>query len=488
MDVAHGRSGSTGRSDLLTLAAIVAVCLPALVLAYLPMTDLPQHLAVASILEHGDDPAFGFGDWYVVDWFRTPYVLPYALAIAFGTPAGLAGCRRIVGFLSIVATPLGVLAVLRAAGKPGWLALLALPFVYGRTFFWGFVNFDLSIGLALLAFALYVSPRVSIRRDIALAAAVLAAALCHLYGLVLVGVLVTAFGALGGWPLLKARPWRLAPLVIGAALWLLGAKAQAGYGITISPPLGERIVELPHELLGGYKDRSELVVLALFVAAWAPLARVRGLSPVERVAWLCAAGNLVAYFVLPQATFTAKFIHFRHAYLAVCLLPVVARVPERFLQRALPVVLAAVVALNSWAHLLLFDREARRFDRIVDAVPPKARIVSIIFERDGDFMRTDPYLHFAGYAQAARGGLLAMTFPSTFWNLPVTMKPGLAIPPLPVNAEWNPNLFNDKTFGYFYDYALVRIPVDRALAATDNFPFVLVTAAPPWQLYRRIAR
>jgi hypothetical protein len=476
------------RGDLLTLAAIVVVCVPALVLAYLPMTDLPQHLAVASILDHGGDPAYGFGDWYVVDWLRTPYVLPYALAIAFGKVVGLAGGMRIVVFLSLVVYPLGVMAILRAADKPAWLALLALPFVYNRTFFWGFVAFDLSIGLALLAFALYVSPRVSIRRDVALAAAVLGTTLSHIYGLALVIALVVAYAVVGGWPRLRARPWRFAPLAVGVLLWVLGAREQQGYGITISPPLGERLVELPHELLGGYADRSELVVLVLFVAAWLPLVRVRRLSVVERVAWLCAAGNLVAYFVLPQATFTAKFIHFRHAFLAASLLPIVARPPERFLLRALPVVLAGVVAVNSWAHLVLFDREARRFDRIVDAVPPKARIVSIIFERDGDVMRTDPYLHFAGYAQAAKGGLLAMTFPATFWNLPVTMKPGLAIPETPINAEWNPNLYSDRAFGHFYDYALVRIPVERALAATDNFPFELVAAAPPWQLYRRISK
>ena len=39
--------------------AIVVLAAPCLFLAYLPMTDLPQHAAVMSILKNLGDPAFG---------------------------------------------------------------------------------------------------------------------------------------------------------------------------------------------------------------------------------------------------------------------------------------------------------------------------------------------------------------------------------------------------------------------------------------------
>jgi hypothetical protein len=45
-------------------AAIVVLAAPCLFLAYLPMTDLPQHTAVTSILKNLGDPAFAFDAYY----------------------------------------------------------------------------------------------------------------------------------------------------------------------------------------------------------------------------------------------------------------------------------------------------------------------------------------------------------------------------------------------------------------------------------------
>jgi len=44
--------------------AIVVLAAPCLFLAYLPMTDLPQHLAVMSILKNLGDPTFAFDAYY----------------------------------------------------------------------------------------------------------------------------------------------------------------------------------------------------------------------------------------------------------------------------------------------------------------------------------------------------------------------------------------------------------------------------------------
>ena len=122
------------------------------------MTDLPQHLAVASILWNIDDPRFGFAAFYEVAWDRSLYVLPYLVAMALAPFASLEAGMRVVVVLSLASLPIGVFALLRALGKPEWLALLALPLVYNRAFFWGFVNFQLALGFALLALAILVRP------------------------------------------------------------------------------------------------------------------------------------------------------------------------------------------------------------------------------------------------------------------------------------------------------------------------------------------
>jgi hypothetical protein len=478
---------------------IVVLCLPALVFRYLPMTDLPQHLAVASIIDHHDDPTFGFAGHYDVDWLRTPYVLTYALAILFGKLVELHAGMQIVVFLSQLAFPLGMLALVRAAGKPSWIALLAVPLVYNRTFFWGFVNFNLSIGLALAAFALYVSPIRSIRRDVLVTLACFATTFSHIYGQVMLAGLVTLYGVMGGYRHLRARWWTLLPIVIGVGLWAASSRTTHGYGGLINPPFSDRLLKFPHEVLGGYQDLSESSLLVgLFVAwvvlAWSRLplsgARIKALGPIERVAWLASLGNLVLYFVLPHSTWTAKLINFRHAFLACALLPVLATAsgaPQSMrIGRALAVALAIGTVGNSWAHLAMFDREARRFDRILVSLPPRPRVLSLMFEAGSDIMRrgTAPYLHFGAYVQAEKGGLLSFTFPARFWNLPVTYH-GDEIPETPESFEWNMNLYSES-FGRFYDYALVRIHGTRGVATSAAFPFELIAAVPPWQLYRRI--
>lgn len=482
----------------LTVVAIVLLALPTLVFSYLPMTDLPQHLAVAAILDGHGDPATGFAEYYRVDWFRVPYVLVYALTVALTKVLPLKLALHVVVFASVIAYPLAIVALLRALRKPVWFALLAVPLAYNRAFFWGFINFNLSIGLALAAFTLFVSPTKSRRRDVALAVLCLLTALCHIYGLALVLTLLALYAVVGGFSSLRARWWTLLPPVCGVVLWALGARSQAGYGVHIDPPLVERVRTFSRELLGGYQDASEpalllLLLVAVVLLVWPSVptnrARWKALVPVERVVWLVAVGNLALYLILPQATWTAKFIHFRHAFLACAMVPLLASPMAgrrmTLLVRAMPVVAACAAVLNAWAHLMLFDREARRIDPVLEALPARPRLASLVFDPNGDVMATFPYLHAAAYGQAKRGGIITMTFPRVFWNLPVTMRGDARVPATPEGFEWNPNLFNARTFGQFYDYVLVRIPGTRALATTESFPFELVAASPPWQLYRR---
>lgn len=477
------------------LAAIVIACLPTLVFKFLPMTDLPQHTAVASILAHHRDPTYGFDEFYVVDWLRTPYVLPYAIAVAIGRLASVPIGMHVVVFLSTIAFPVAIYWLLRVAGKPSWFALLAIPLVYNRAFFWGFINFNLAIGLALGAFALCIDDRNSRARNLIHALLVLAAAFTHIYGIALSVLLMLAYAICGGGAVLRTRPSALIANVLGIAVWAIASREQAGYGMNLSPSFGERLRHLPDEILGGYQDSSELLLLALFgiavvllCARNVPLtvSRYHRATPLERVAVVVFAGNLLLYFVLPQATWTAKFIHFRHAFLALSLIPVLARPLEReHLARAITAVAAGGAIVIAWGHLALFNAEARRIEPVLAQVPRRARIVSLTFDPNGDVMKTWPYLHFSAYAQAEHGGIIAMTFPDSFWNLPVTLRLDVVRPKTPEGLEWNPNVFSEKQFGYFYDTVLVRMPGNRSLARTPSFPFDLVTGAPPWQLYRR---
>ncbi len=488
----------------LVVAAALLVASPILFVRYLPMTDLPQHLALAAILEHLDDRAYGFSDYYEPAADPGRRTLPYALQ--FVLVRGLAGFVPLdlamhgFVFLAAVSLPLGVLAVLRAQGKPSWLALLALPFVYNRAWFWGFASFQLSIGLGLAAIALLVRERFGVLSALGVAGLSVAVVFTHVYGIAfLLGYLVL-------WPLAgDRRTWRrrapaaAIPAVLGGAAWAATGAGAPGFGTTWFPPVMQRLTGLPNAILGGYRDPSEPLLLlatgALFVLlAYRSLPLSRGrlavLAPSERVLWGYLLLNLALYFALPQHTPSAKFVHFRHAVLAAVLAPLLLpRDALRDWPRLAPFGLAAIAAAaiaSAWIHLLLFDREARSFDDVLAALPERPRVVALTFERNGRYTRTVPYVHFAAYAQARRGGLLATSFPGFFWNLPLRLREDAGIPPTPVSLEMHPRRFDFASFGHYYDHVVVRGETRDGgpHPRTPGFPYELVYEAPPWRLFR----
>jgi hypothetical protein len=469
------------------------------------MTDLPQHLAVASILEHLGDPRFGFSDYYAPAGSWLLRVLSYAAQYGFVgflsriLPLELA--MRCFVFLSALAIPLGVVAILRALGKPVWLALLSVPLVYGRAFFWGFASFNLSIGVALAACALLARSRWSRSAAVGVAALSTLVVLIHPYGAALL------LGYLSIWLLLGERKeWgrrapAASPALLGTALWLEAGGQARGFGEVFSSDLVRRVAALPDAVLGGYWDPSEAWLLLGWVAVLGVLyaggrlgasARRPRVAHHERVLGIYVLVHVALYLILPQHTATAKFVHFRHAVLAAALLPLI--VPGAWLDvrprlaRGLLVAIAGAAIVNGWVHLVLFDREARSFDGVIAALPERPRIVALSFERNGRIMRTVPYVHFAAYAQAKRGGLIASTFPGLFWNLPVRLRDDAGIPPSPVSLEMRPLWFDYARFGYFYDHVLTRTGPGAGPARPrgPDFPYELVHDDPPWRLYRSL--
>jgi hypothetical protein len=488
----------------LAAAAILVLGSPALFLAYLPVTDMPQHLAVAAMLTDPTGAERGFAEYYIPAPDPLRRLLSYSVQSAFlrglGQGIPLEHAMRVFVFLSVVAYPLGVLAVLRALGKPTLLALLALPLAYNRAFFWGFASFDLAVGLGFAGFALLVRERWSGGAALATALVATVAALTHVYGT----VFLLGFGVL--WLLLAERRAlvprlpALAPAVLGFAAWAWTRLGARGWGTdVVSPDLAERLVEFENAALGGYADWSESAVLLFFAAVFLFLARRalpwslerwRGLSPAERVLWVYAALNAVLYLVLPRHTETAKFLHFRHAFLALSFLPLL--VPADALRRAPRVVaglLAAIAACtiaNSWVHLARFDRESRSFAHVLDAAAPRPRIYSFVYDADGEVMRTAPYLHYAAYIQARKGGLISETFPQAFWNIPVRLREDAGIPQSSGTVPWVPGPGEVGTFFRYYDHVLFRGAREQAetLERVLDRRFELVHLDPPWRLYR----
>ncbi|MFQ5418438.1 MAG: hypothetical protein ACE5FL_15535 [Myxococcota bacterium] len=500
---AHPNTGPFARiSRWLPAAAISTLAAPTLVLAYLPMTDLPQHLAVVSMWLHMDDPRFGFEAFYELAPGRTLYFVPYAIALALCRIMPLALAMHVVVFLSVIAYPLGVLAVLRATGRAGVLALLAVPLMYNRAFFWGFVNFNLALGMALYAVALLERPVRSVRARLGLGVLCIAISLTHAYGIAIVAGYVGVGLIFGDRGKLARNLLPLAPLGVGTAAWLAAGRDAVGRGKLSFDSLTERFLAFEDATLGGYPDWTDESLLVLMVATVACFCarrlpwtadRWRALDSLERTALLYSTLNFALYWVLPTHTESALFLHFRHALLAVALLPLLAtdgllRANPRA-GAALLGLLAVATAAVHWTHLVRFDREARPFDAVLAELPEQPKLHFLCWDRAGDVIQTNPYHHFHAYVLAQRGGVTSFSFPEMFWNIPVTLREEAGVPRLPLDVEWHPELFDDEAIGGFYDWVLVRNAGDgsRGVDTLPRFSYELVFADPPWELYRRRA-
>jgi len=496
--VAVRASARRNLESSVVLGFILALTLPCLVYRYLPMVDLPQHEAVVSMMLHLPEPGFGFNTYYAWAPTRTLYLFPYGLAAALAQIMPLHRALNVVVFLATLSYPVGVVLCLRALKRPSYIALIALPVVYNQSFFWGFLNFNLSLGLAFVTISLMLGEW-STRKRMGVAILACTVALTHIYGLLLLGIY------LGLWLLTSERAQaqrRIAALIPAAlllVLWVVLLAKAKGFAEFDWTGVSARWSRLPDSIAGGWRGRTETLSL-LFAAAiiiaffnrslpWT-LTCWKRLGVQQRLAWQFISINLLLYFIMPELPQAATKSSFRHAQIAVMALPLTlvsdaALAIANWVRPALWL-LGAFCVLASWSHFGRFDAEARSFDAVVDAIPRGARVAQLTYERQGRVANVPVYMHFAAYAQAQKGGLLAVSFPSRFWNMPVARKANFALPPIPKGLEWNPQLFGAARLDRCFDYIVLRAARTRTPGLPVPFPYQLQLKSGPWWLLRKV--
>jgi hypothetical protein len=188
---------------------IALVCtVPILAVQLPPLNDVLGHIGRFSLqIGLGADPwlqQFYSFKWQVIGNLGAD-ILVQLLAPALGVVSTV---RLILAITQFIAA-LAILLISRELhGRITALSLFALPFIYGYPFTFGFLNFSLSMSLALLAFVFWLrlgKRKAWLARAGLFAPLSLALWLCHVYGWVFLGMLCTgappcrARAAGGGW-------------------------------------------------------------------------------------------------------------------------------------------------------------------------------------------------------------------------------------------------------------------------------------------------
>ena len=439
---------------------------------FLPLLDLPQHLAIATILLRHGDPA-----WQLAASFEpqpgelTPYWAHYLALQWLGHLMPVDVAARVFLTLYVVALPWATMALSRALGRAPALGLLAAPLALNANLYYGFVAYCWSVVLLLWALALLArqldAPRAGRAAGLGLLAGALFFTHVQSFAFLLLAAAVLAWcGAAPAWRRIL-RTWPLAPATLLLFVpWLyVSTTMRPGVDRYFAPlddprpkyeaPL-RRVSGFPGAIAGSYQDRSDDWLLAAWaiVAAAAVLAarREAAESSAAPVVGLTAAA-LTCYFVLPVAIQGQWNIAQRFAWTAALLVPLLARRSPRWLPAA-TLALAAATACNAAWHHARFDREAEGFDGALASLPQGARVLGLIYDSRGKIMERWPYLHFEQYAIVHGGGYAAHSFAANA-PLPVRLRPGARVP---APSVWRPYEFRYDEHARFFDHFLIRDP------------------------------
>ncbi len=476
-----------------------------------PLQDLPQHAAAVQILSHYGDARWHFSEYFTINLGRTQYLTVYLAALPFARLFGGLWAMKFIVALTWVLTPLSVVALLRAIGKDGWLALLVMPLTYNAHAMTGFVNFIAAVPLMFfgMAFAIRVFREPSRKRSWMLAGILLLTFYTHIvpFGVLLLAVVALAFDR--NFRIMFGRLIPALPSVVVSLIWFFTSPAGLTLARITKPAAGSlppRYVPLPEAIrafadwltpgLPGDADPTRFAVWGLLCAMLWALAASRlpaspnqpdfqtGRSASSRLAFLlplCVA----CYFWFPVSYAFIWPISLRFPIIAAYLLPVWLVHAPAWGRRGAAVVataLAASALMDVGQAFQQFEHvELRGLDDVIAKVPQGSRVAGLIFNPQSSITRQSSLLQSVAWVQVEKGGAVMFTF-AEFPQSPFSFRANNRPPPVPPRWEWEPSRVVPERDLKWYQYVLVH-GGPGAIAVSPAFSRVEQSGS--WSLWRQ---
>lgn len=474
----------------------------------LPLVDLPQHLHLISVLHRLNDASTLYPEVFARRPVLTPYLGYYYLVSTLNWLMPLELANRVFLSAYVAGLPLSLAFLLKSLKRPAWPALLALPFAYGDSFSWGFINYVTALPLAFLTCGFFVRAidDVPKRRTWAgwLAGALVLVLLFHVQVFAWLAValpfLLLTTPAPEGPKAWRARVPAVVGVVPGVLLFFLWVGLRIGqpqeiapgqpwhsWGPMLSPQnlawksfaqnLGELITvpqgpgggldlaNVRFPLLAGMvpdgSDQSAVRLVLLLAIAATVVAMAKGRDVKEgpiarwRILGLAVLG-FVLFFALPfDIRGYMYYLNTRYMHLAAALLVVaVPPLTETWAKRAVwaGVLAAVVLMLPLRTAFAAFDRESRALTELAAAAPPKPRVMGLVYATGSSAVTHPVYLHASAVIARERGGLTNFSFALT----PHSPLMYQGEPPPTFPSEWRPDQMSWEQQGRFYDTFVVR--------------------------------
>ena len=383
--------------------ALLAV-LPFLVASQPMMSDYPAHLARFHIMLDGGQSPF-LARYYTFKWQWSGNLGVDLLIAPLAHVIGLEPAGRLIAAIIAPLTGLGILTVTSALRRPvGPGALLAMAAIWSPAMVLGFLNFTLSLALALFALALWIGLEAKRWRAALFVPIGLIVWLCHQSGWGVLGVMVF------GYEWHRSRSWRafLAPWPLFAPIipTLLLAQDAAGslnFGKSLlSYKLGiwGRALRDHHQLL----DVGTVALLAAVILMAALRRKIDG-----RLGWAALMLAVLAV-IMPRHLGGGDYADYRLTAVALMLgcMAVDWQRPPRWILwlAAVPFLLRIGVTATAW------HRESRQLDAMLQTLDqmPQGTVLAqaVLYELSG--WKYGAFEHAAGYAVVRRDALVNIHF------------------------------------------------------------------------------
>jgi hypothetical protein len=487
---------------------------------YLPSTDGPSHVYNAWVMGQlaGPSRAAVLREYYYLNPQPVPNSLTHEALreLMRVLPPAAAEKALLSLYVLLVAGALWYLAG-AVERERAWLALLGLPFAWNVLLGLGFYNFCFSVPLLLLTLGWWWRHRDRPGPGFAAVLNVLLT-LCYFAHILAAVLALAGIGVmwLASW---RRERWRghlaqLAILVPGAVLPFWFTVLRHGPPASPSYETWQQLwAELAHlRPVWQFADEGgrTAAILAKLFAGWVLFSLLREGIVRWRLARAAAGGGLRArlrqwlreedaflvlallltglYFWSPEGAAGGSMLKPRLAMMPfLVVLPWLSARVGRW-GRAAAVVALAALAVRPVTYAVpcyrAGSRDVEAFVRGLDAVPPGAVVVPLIFDRHTtSCMRTGSVDHATGYAAVAKGLVDWDNYEANTDYFPVRFRP-FAVRPASLDIEGDPQHLRVRELLPLVDYIYCwRMPPGALVAGRLNRQCKLVAAGDQWRLY-----
>ena len=391
------RAGKRDVGLWLGILLAFAATLPILVAWAPQMTDYPSHLAGYKImLDHGRDPFLT--RYYSFHWEWTGNLGSELLMVPLTPLIGLEAAGKFIAWIIPLLTGLSFLAVAwTLRGRIGVGAILAFTCIWSPALLMGFLNYSLSLALALFAFAAWVRWEGWRWRAAAMVPIGFVVWLCHVSGWGVLGVLVFGYefgrrdwrnawrACITPWPLI----FPLFPMLLGA-----GSNSKVGYGRQVL----EYKWSILYRALRSNVEWFDIATVSVVVALLAVAAITRRLD--GRLGW-AALILFILTLVVPRHIFGGDYADYRLSTAALLVACLAINWPAPRWGLVLVAALFAVriaITTQSWYE---DGRTSERMLQALDQVPQGATVATAVAipRRQWEF---GSFEHLGSYAVVRR--------------------------------------------------------------------------------------